>query len=312
MKDEVQKAGAPSPRLQSCTRMRINQALGLCPSQGSAYEEFKAPAAPAPARPPAASEEQGRELASFYGSLVQTTGVPWSRGGAEQAGPAETQQQEQPPEGVTVRPALGSAAQQQQQRQAEEAPQPPAEEPPSSSSYAAPAGPRELPAYGIARSNVGFQLLQKAGWVEGTGLGAAEQGRPEPVLPSQKQGRLGLGRAPKKPPLVPKQPAGEAQQQQQQQAAAAQASQRRPKRPLPADPLASEDLDTKVKRVRQVRGARQRHRREAAAGGSRGSSDRGPILSRGAGAFTPSPAASLPPFLTHPPLAPCLYRSARR
>ena len=205
-----------------------------------------------------------------------------------------------------MRPALGSAAQQQQQQRqpGEAGAKPPAEEPPSSgSSYAAPAGPRDRPEYGIARSNVGFQLLRKAGWVEGTGLGAQEQGRPEPLLPSQQQGRLGLGRAPKKPPPAPKQPADAAEQQ-----AAAQQAQRRPKRSLPADPLASEDFDTKVKRVRQV-GARQLARRQrqaaAVAAGARpgGPLGRGPSPPWEQRPFILPMLPSLPPSLTTPALS---------
>jgi hypothetical protein len=45
----------------------------------------------------------------------------------------------------------------------------------------------------IGAKNVGFQLLKKAGWEEGSGLGASNQGRKEPLqLPIQK-GNEGLG-----------------------------------------------------------------------------------------------------------------------
>jgi hypothetical protein len=46
---------------------------------------------------------------------------------------------------------------------------------------------------GIGGDNVGYRLLKRAGWREGTGLGAAGQGRREPVLPSANKGSLGLG-----------------------------------------------------------------------------------------------------------------------
>lgn len=45
----------------------------------------------------------------------------------------------------------------------------------------------------IDSSNIGFQLLKKHGWREGTGLGVAEQGRLEPVQASVKNNKRGLG-----------------------------------------------------------------------------------------------------------------------
>ncbi|XP_071707830.1 uncharacterized protein [Rutidosis leptorrhynchoides] len=45
----------------------------------------------------------------------------------------------------------------------------------------------------IASSNIGFQLLKKHGWKEGTGLGVSEQGRLEPVQTYQKKNKRGLG-----------------------------------------------------------------------------------------------------------------------
>ncbi|XP_050373853.1 uncharacterized protein LOC126791440 [Argentina anserina] len=51
----------------------------------------------------------------------------------------------------------------------------------------------------INSSNIGFQLLKKHGWTEGTGLGASEQGRLEPVQAYLKESKRGLGAdAPKK------------------------------------------------------------------------------------------------------------------
>ncbi|GMH10886.1 hypothetical protein Nepgr_012727 [Nepenthes gracilis] len=41
--------------------------------------------------------------------------------------------------------------------------------------------------------NIGFQLLKKHGWKEGTGLGASEQGRLEPVEMYFKKNKRGLG-----------------------------------------------------------------------------------------------------------------------
>lgn len=45
----------------------------------------------------------------------------------------------------------------------------------------------------IASSNIGFQLLKKHGWKEGTGLGISEQGRLEPVQAYLKKNKWGLG-----------------------------------------------------------------------------------------------------------------------
>ncbi|XP_057482227.1 uncharacterized protein LOC130769093 isoform X2 [Actinidia eriantha] len=45
----------------------------------------------------------------------------------------------------------------------------------------------------IDSSNIGFQLLKKHGWKEGTGLGMSEQGRLEPVQAYLKKNKRGLG-----------------------------------------------------------------------------------------------------------------------
>ncbi|GAB4839667.1 hypothetical protein Ancab_029193 [Ancistrocladus abbreviatus] len=45
----------------------------------------------------------------------------------------------------------------------------------------------------IDSSNIGFQLLKKHGWKEGSGLGASEQGRLEPVEAYFKKNKRGLG-----------------------------------------------------------------------------------------------------------------------
>lgn len=45
----------------------------------------------------------------------------------------------------------------------------------------------------IDSSNVGFQLLKKHGWKEGTGLGVSEQGRLEPLQAYFKKNKRGLG-----------------------------------------------------------------------------------------------------------------------
>ncbi|XP_078162161.1 D111/G-patch domain-containing protein [Carex rostrata] len=45
----------------------------------------------------------------------------------------------------------------------------------------------------IDSSNIGFKLLKKCGWKEGTGLGASEQGRLEPIETRVKNNKRGLG-----------------------------------------------------------------------------------------------------------------------
>lgn len=45
----------------------------------------------------------------------------------------------------------------------------------------------------ILTSNVGYQLLQRAGWVEGQGLGRNQQGRPIPLGAYHQQARQGIG-----------------------------------------------------------------------------------------------------------------------
>ncbi|CAN6323636.1 unnamed protein product [Urochloa humidicola] len=55
----------------------------------------------------------------------------------------------------------------------------------------------------IGSSNIGFQLLRKSGWKEGTGLGAQEQGRLEPVETRVKNNKRGIGsKEPKPKPKV--------------------------------------------------------------------------------------------------------------
>ena len=45
----------------------------------------------------------------------------------------------------------------------------------------------------ITSSNVGYQLLQKAGWTEGQGLGSNQQGQPIPLGAYHQQARQGIG-----------------------------------------------------------------------------------------------------------------------
>ncbi|CAL4934116.1 unnamed protein product [Urochloa decumbens] len=62
---------------------------------------------------------------------------------------------------------------------------------------------REEAMAAIGSSNIGFQLLKKSGWKEGTGLGAQEQGRLEPVETRVKNNKRGIGsKEPKPKPKV--------------------------------------------------------------------------------------------------------------
>ncbi|XP_010503977.1 PREDICTED: G patch domain and ankyrin repeat-containing protein 1 homolog [Camelina sativa] len=49
------------------------------------------------------------------------------------------------------------------------------------------------PLAAIDSSNIGFQLLKKHGWKEGTGLGIAEQGILVPIQAEPKHNKQGLG-----------------------------------------------------------------------------------------------------------------------
>lgn len=54
----------------------------------------------------------------------------------------------------------------------------------------------------VRHSNIGFQLLKKCGWKEGTGLGAAEQGRLHPIETHVKHDKRGIGAEKKQTPVI--------------------------------------------------------------------------------------------------------------
>jgi hypothetical protein len=126
----------------------------------------------------------------------------------------------------------------------------------------------------IDRGNVGYQLLQKAGWREGSGLGREEQGMSAPLQVQPQKGNKGLGFAPQDPLQL--------QRQQIADAAAAAAAAAGDTAAAPAGPalgpvlggkrvaalvaaeLASEDLETKVKRHRQVMDQEAKEKRDKA------------------------------------------------
>jgi hypothetical protein len=148
------------------------------------------------------------------------------------------------------------------------------------STAAAAAHPTAPSAYGssskrpIDRGNVGYQLLQKAGWREGSGLGREGQGMAAPLQVQPQKGSKGLGFVPQDPLQL--------QRQQIADAAAAAAAAAGGAVAAPAGPaagpvlggkrvaalvaaeLASEDLETKVKRHRQVMEQEAKEKRDKA------------------------------------------------
>eukprot|EP00877_Chromochloris_zofingiensis_P002480 jgi/Chrzof1/12232/Cz06g26130.t1 len=63
----------------------------------------------------------------------------------------------------------------------------------NTSSTAQQAGGAAAVKYAIDGDNIGFRLLRKAGWQEGTGLGAAGHGPTVPLQPAQQKGNRGIG-----------------------------------------------------------------------------------------------------------------------
>lgn len=49
------------------------------------------------------------------------------------------------------------------------------------------------PVFAIDKSNIGFQLLKRNGWKEGSGLGADESGRVAPIATRLKNDKFGIG-----------------------------------------------------------------------------------------------------------------------
>ena len=98
---------------------------------------------------------------------------------------------------------------------------------------------------------MGFQLLQKAGWRSGQGLGAAEQGQTEPLAAWHQQGRagIGVGSAPQLNAAGKRAGSGAQGSEQQQQQQQVSEKQRKRKQPVPDVP---EEFDTKVRRHQQV------------------------------------------------------------
>jgi hypothetical protein len=110
----------------------------------------------------------------------------------------------------------------------------------------------------ISKNNIGYKLLEKAGWNGHGGIGAQQQGRIEPLLPDIRPGNIGLGfeTKKKKHPLSIK---DSREKDREGGGGAAGGSGVNTKSPssrklstLPRDELEDEDIDKKVKRVKQV------------------------------------------------------------
>ena len=110
----------------------------------------------------------------------------------------------------------------------------------------------------LPKSNIGYKLLVKAGWSGQGGLGlGARQGRIEPIQAEMRQGNVGLGfEEPKKKIKISRKnkliiDSKEGEKDQGGNADSKSIS-RKFSTTLPRDELAGEDIQTKVKRVRQV------------------------------------------------------------
>ena len=103
----------------------------------------------------------------------------------------------------------------------------------------------------IAASNVGYQLLQKAGWSEGQGIGANQQGRPVPLAAYHQQARQGIGAN----TTAEHAAHGQKRSSRQDEAsasgkqAAAKGNRQKPAQPVPDVP---EELEVKRQRHQQV------------------------------------------------------------
>jgi G-patch domain len=109
----------------------------------------------------------------------------------------------------------------------------------------------------LPKSNLGYKLLEKAGWSGHGGIGAQEQGRIEPIQPDIRQGNIGLGFESKKKKiskniLLPKDRGGMAEKAKAKGVGSSKSKNNRKVSALLRDELADEDIDTKVKRVKQI------------------------------------------------------------
>ena len=105
----------------------------------------------------------------------------------------------------------------------------------------------------LPKSNIGYKLLEKAGWSGHGGVGKTEQGRIEPLLPSIRPGNVGLGFETKK---LKKKESGKTEKDESGHGGGSGSGSKKLKSrkhsALPQDELADQDINTKVKRVKQV------------------------------------------------------------
>ena len=202
----------------------------------------------------------GKAVSEFYASLVKTSGTPWVgdidylQGETSTAGLGSASISNTPGNTIEILPPVeGSLA--------------PAGRLLGEKTQPQPSGSRIDRSIVLPKSNVGYKLLEKAGWKEGTGIGASEQGRLEPLQPDIRHGNVGLGFEKKggkrkkawEPTLEGKKSVDESGDNNKERlwptgmgSTGPQHEQKPTHRPLPPDELADEDLETKVKRVKQV------------------------------------------------------------
>jgi len=110
----------------------------------------------------------------------------------------------------------------------------------------------------VPKSNIGYKLLEKAGWSGQGGIGAYEQGRMQPIQAEVRQGNIGLGFEPKKKKKISKESNLKLDSKETEKNEAryggggGSKANTRKLSTFPRDELADEDVETKVKRVKQV------------------------------------------------------------
>ncbi|KAL4517961.1 hypothetical protein Ndes2526A_g02327 [Nannochloris sp. 'desiccata'] len=118
-------------------------------------------------------------------------------------------------------------------------------------------------AIALPKSNIGYKLLEKAGWSGQGGIGAREQGRVEPIQAEIRQGNVGLGfeakikvnnnnNNNKKKKNNSTVDSKETEKDADGRGVGGSKTKSRKLSTLPRDELADEDIQTKVKRVKQV------------------------------------------------------------
>jgi hypothetical protein len=185
---------------------------------------------------PGGGAGDAEEVARFYHELVDAPSDRW----ALPPDAEEVQKEEQPKAEDALQPSSTGAGgvlpgRREQHRGGDASA--------GAASAHAPSVPE--PKYAIPSSNVGYRLLRLAGWREGAGIGAAEQGAAEPIQPAFQRGACGLGY--EKANLASSKQGGSSGGA----GAKGEVKQKRQRggNRLPPDSLESEDTETKVRRV---------------------------------------------------------------